>query len=78
MKPIEIREFNPAELADKIDEKAEELANLKFQLALFQLENTSKVKAAKREYARLLTIMAEHQRGVRPLSGVPEPVKEAN
>ena len=69
MKPQEIRELSREELENKIEEKSEELANLKFQLALHQLDNTSKVRIVRRELARLKTIYKEHQSGLRLLKG---------
>lgn len=68
MKTFQIREMDPTELRGKIEEKAEELANLNFQLALHQLDDTSKVRIARREFARMITIMREHDKGIRRLS----------
>ena len=77
MKVREIRELSPRELADMVVEKAEELTNLKFQLALHQLDNTAKVRIARRELARLQTIQKEHQLGIRKLTSADiGPVKE--
>ena len=69
MKSREVRELSPAELRDKVAEKSEELANLKFQLALHQLDNTAKVRIVRRELARLRTILHEHEKGIRTLTG---------
>ena len=65
MKPKEIRELSAEELESKIEEKSEELANIKFQLALHQLDNTAKVPILRRDLARLKTIFREHQTGLR-------------
>ena len=70
MKPNEIRELSAEELEGKIEEKSEELANLKFQLALHQLDNTAIVQIARRELARLKTIFKEHQTGLRPVGNI--------
>ncbi len=67
MKVHEIRELDPKELAQRIAEREEELANLKFQLALHQLDNTAKVRMLRREYARMVTVMREHELGIRKL-----------
>ncbi len=67
MKIHEIRELSHKELIEKFDEKMEEVANLKFQHALHQLENTDKVRIAKRELARMKTILVEHEKGIRLL-----------
>ena len=68
MKVREIRELTPGELETRVAEKAEELANMKFQLALHQLDNTAKVHITRRELARMKTILQEHRRGIRKLS----------
>lgn len=67
MKTFEIRDLDPKELAAKVDEKTEETFNLKFQLALHQLDNTAKVRLARRELARMKTILVEHEKGFRKL-----------
>ncbi len=68
MKVREIRELSKEELEASVAEKAEELANLKFQLALHQLDNTSKVRIARRELARMKTILQEFRLGIRVAS----------
>ena len=67
VKVHKIRELSHKELIEKLDEKMEEVANLKFQHALHQLENTDKVRIAKRELARMKTILLEHETGIRKL-----------
>ena len=67
MKTFEIRDLDPKELAAKVDEKTEETFNLKFQHALHQLDNTAKVRLARRELARMKTILVEHEKGFRKL-----------
>jgi len=67
VKVHEIRELSHKELIEKFDEKTEEVANLKFQHALHQLENTDKVRIVKRELARFKTILVEHEKGIRSL-----------
>ncbi|MBC8466003.1 50S ribosomal protein L29 [bacterium] len=67
MKIREIRELSAKELAEKLDEKAEELANIKFQHALHQLDNKAKVRITRRDYAKMKTILAEHEKGIRRL-----------
>jgi len=68
MKVREIKELSARELAVKVGEKEDELANLKFQLALHQLDNTSKVQSARRDLARMKTILKESQMGIRKLA----------
>ncbi len=59
MKPTEIRELSEDELENKESELKDQLFKLKFQHALGQLENTMKLKAIKRDLARIKTIQKE-------------------
>ena len=44
------------ELADALADRRQELFNLRFQSVTGALENTSRLKLAKREIARILTV----------------------
>lgn len=70
MKTREIRQLDFSDLQEQIKDKREEIGNLKFQHSLHQLDNTLKVRLARRELARMLTIYREHQLGVRRLTEV--------
>ena len=59
MKVSEIRDLGPEEIQKKADDLREELFNLRFQHGTGQLENTTKLKQAKRDIARLKTIIRE-------------------
>ena len=59
MKVNEIREMNPEERRQKLGELEETLFNLRFQHESGQLENPNKIKATKRDIARIQTIMRE-------------------
>ena len=61
MKYAEIRELSDAELATKLEEGRAELFNLRFQMATGQLDNTARVKAVKRDIARVQTEMRARQ-----------------
>ena len=61
MQPSEIRGQSPAEIARKLDEAYQELFNLRFQNAIGQLQNTSRIKAVKKTIARVLTVVREKQ-----------------
>ena len=50
-----LTELNSTELAEKLAETKEELFNLRFQLATSQLANTARLKAVKKEIARIRT-----------------------
>ena len=69
MKATEIRELNVDEIRQQLEEREEELSNLKLQLATHQLENPLTVPATKREIARLKTVLREHDLGIRSLPG---------
>ncbi len=57
----EIRELTSEELNKKLKEKKEELFNLRFQHAINQLDNPTKLVEAKREIARILTVIRENE-----------------
>ncbi len=59
MKAREIRELNSEEQQQKLLDLKEELFNLRFQHASGQLENSQKLKQAKRDIARLKTVVRE-------------------
>jgi len=59
MKSSEFRELSAEELVQKEKELKEELFNLRFQHATGQLENIMRIKATKRDIARLKTVMNE-------------------
>ena len=57
----ELREKTVAELEAKVKELKEELFNLRFQLAVNQLENPMRIPAVKKDIARSKTIMRERE-----------------
>lgn len=63
MKPKEIRDLNVEQLKQQLISKEEELFNLKIQLATKQLENPMKIREARRNVARLKTILREKEKG---------------
>ena len=56
MKASEIRALSAEERAKKLAELKEELFNLRFQQAINQLENPMRIKAVKKDIARILTV----------------------
>ena len=60
MKARDLRDLTDAELEDALADRRQELFNLRFQSATGALENTARLKLAKREIARILT--ARHER----------------
>ena len=59
MKPSEIRDKSLDQLDDELVRLKKEQFNLRFQRASGQLENTSRVRAVRRDIARIQTIAAE-------------------
>ncbi len=49
------------ELGEKLAERRQELFNLRFQSATGALENPARLKLAKREIARILTVRTERE-----------------
>jgi len=49
-------EMTDAELEDALHDRRQELFNLRFQSATGALENTARLRLAKREIARILTV----------------------
>ena len=64
MKAVEVHNLDDTQLVEFVAGRREELFNLRFQHATGQLENTARMKSAKRELARGLTVAK--QRGIDP------------
>ncbi len=67
MKPDEIRDLTADDVRERIGEREEELVNLRIQLATRQLDNPIAFRDARRELARLKTVLREHELGIREL-----------
>ena len=59
MKATELREMTVEQLNSKLGELKEELFNLRFQLAVNQLDNPHKITDVKRDIARVMTVLRE-------------------
>ncbi|MDX6509326.1 MAG: large subunit ribosomal protein [Gaiellaceae bacterium] len=64
MRPKDLRDLTDDELARKLHETRQELFNLRFQSATGALENPARLKLAKREIARILTVRTERESAV--------------
>ena len=62
MKAVEVHNLDDPQLVEFVDNARKELFNLRFQHATGQLENTARLKQAKKDLARALTVARE--RGV--------------
>jgi large subunit ribosomal protein L29 len=62
MKARELRELTNEELYQKYNDFKTELFNLRFQSAVGQLTNTSRIHQVKKDIARIKTIINERKR----------------
>ena len=63
----ELRNLDDESLVQRLKECKEELFNLRFQGATGQLENHGRLRAVRKDIARLYTIMRERELGITPL-----------
>ncbi len=61
MKASEIKYLSETELNTKLSELKQELFNLRFQLAANQLDNPTRIKAVKKDIARIKTVQRQRQ-----------------
>ena len=61
MRARQLRDMTDAELTRHLEEVRQELFNLRFQSATGALENPARLKLAKREIARILTVRNERE-----------------
>ena len=59
MRAKEVRELSAVELQDKLNDLKAELFNLRFQLAVNQLDNPMRIRAVKKDIPRVMTVMQE-------------------
>ena len=60
----EIRDLADEELVSRLGEAKEELFNLRFQVATGQLDNNRRLQHARRDIARIYTVMRERELGI--------------
>jgi large subunit ribosomal protein L29 len=63
MKPQEVRAMTPDQLSEQLASLKKEQFNLRFQRATGQLENTARVRAVRRDIARIKTMQAQRRTG---------------
>lgn len=61
MKIHEIREMKTEELKKRIEEEEKNIVDLRFAHQLKQLTNTAKLRLAKRDIAKLKTVLKERE-----------------
>jgi large subunit ribosomal protein L29 len=70
----ELDTFEDTRLVDELKKAKEELFNLRFQSATGQLESHGRIRAVKRDIARIYTVLRERELGIRP---TPAPLEES-
>jgi large subunit ribosomal protein L29 len=68
----ELDNFENERLVDELKKAREELFNLRFQSATGQLESHGRIRAVKRDIARIYTVIRERELGIR---ATPAPVE---
>jgi large subunit ribosomal protein L29 len=63
LKAKDVRALSDDDLERKLAETRKELFDLRFQRATGALENSARIRQAKREIARILTVRNERARG---------------
>jgi large subunit ribosomal protein L29 len=63
--PAELDTFDDEKLVAELKKSKEELFNLRFQSATGQLESHGRLKAVRRDIARIYTILRERELGIR-------------
>jgi large subunit ribosomal protein L29 len=62
--PAQLRTFDDERLVDELRKAKEELFNLRFQSATGQLESHGRLRAVRRDIARIYTVMRERELGI--------------
>ena len=63
-KTEELRQLTDEDLVSRLKENKEELFNLRFQSASGQLENHGRLRAVKKDIARIYTVLRERELGI--------------
>jgi large subunit ribosomal protein L29 len=69
---VELDTLEDAALAEELKRAKEELFNLRFQSATGQLESHGRLRAVKRDIARIYTVIRERELGIR---ATPAPIE---
>ncbi len=64
LSPQELRGFEDDRLVDELRKAKEELFNLRFQSATGQLDNHGRLRAVRKDIARIYTEMRERELGI--------------
>ena len=69
MKASEVREFSDEELSRKLEDTSGSYMKLRFQHATAQLDSHAKIKAARRDLARMKTELGSRNRKAKKAQG---------
>ncbi len=72
--PEDLDKIENSLLVEELRKAKEELFNLRFQSATGQLDNHGRLKAVKRDIARIYTVLRERELGIRAIP-TPQPAK---
>ncbi len=64
MKVEELRSMPIKELQDLLEDLKDELANLRIQKAMHQIDNPNRIRQVKRDIARVKTLLREYELGI--------------
>ncbi len=70
--PEQLRGLDDTKLADELKKAKEELFNLRFQSATGQLDNHGRLRAVKKDIARIYTEMRERELGIGSAPAAPQ------
>jgi len=76
MKAQELRDLTIEEIFQKKEEVRKEIFNLRIRQATRQIDNPLKLRELRRDFARINTIVREHESNIRPLAESPTEVKD--
>lgn len=62
MKPNEMRNLGPDEIAKEVEDRRQKILDLRFTSKVGQMSNVKEINAKKREIAQLLTVANEQKR----------------
>ncbi len=69
MKSAELKEYSLEALQNKLADNETEMANLRFQKAIQQLEKPTRIRELRREVAQIKTVMKDMEMGIRENKG---------
>jgi large subunit ribosomal protein L29 len=61
MKGQKVRDLDSAEIENQLRDMEEQMFRLKFQMSMGQMEGLKKVRAMKKDRARMLTVLRERE-----------------